>query len=73
MAMSHTVQRMATRHKKEKQMNAERKTIPIGLRVPREMADWLKREADENRRSVSSQVTYLLDQKMKEAHLKTPA
>lgn len=54
-------------------MNAERKTIPIGLRVPREMADWLKREADENRRSVSSQVTYLLDQKMKEAHLKTPA
>jgi hypothetical protein len=48
-------------------MQAEKNTVALAVRVPRETAEWLKREAEENHRSVSGQVAYLVEQKRKEA------
>lgn len=42
------------------------KPVPVGLRVPPQVATWLKREAAVNRRSVSAQAVFLLEQKMRE-------
>lgn len=40
----------------------EPKHVAIGLRVPNELAQWLKRQALANQRSVSNQAAWLLDQ-----------
>lgn len=54
---------------------AERKQVPIGLRLPIDLAHWLKSQAETNRRSVANQAAFLIDQarKEQEAHAKTTA
>ncbi len=39
-----------------------RTQIPIGLRVPPHLADWLRQQAAENQRSVANQTAWVLDQ-----------
>jgi hypothetical protein len=41
---------------------ATEKTVPIGVRVPAELADWLKKQAQTNKRSLSNQAVWALDQ-----------
>ena len=48
-------------------MANQEKPAAIGVRAPRDLLDWLKREAAANRRSMSAQVVYLLEQKRREA------
>lgn len=45
------------------------KLVPIGIRVPYGVAEWLRKQAEENRRSLASQVTWSVEQvkKMQEA------
>ena len=38
------------------------KTVPIGVRVPAELAAWLKTQAAANKRSVSNQAVWALSQ-----------
>lgn len=38
------------------------KTVPIGVRVPVELAAWLKTQAAVNKRSVSNQAVWALSQ-----------
>jgi hypothetical protein len=38
------------------------KTVPIGVRVPAELAAWLKTQAVANKRSVSNQAVWALSQ-----------
>lgn len=38
------------------------KPVPMGIRVPPEMATWLKEQAEQNRRSVSGQAVWALCQ-----------
>lgn len=38
------------------------KPVPMGIRVPPEMAVWLKEQAEQNRRSVSGQAVWALCQ-----------
>lgn len=54
-------------------MAAEDHKAPIGIRAPRDLADWIKRQAEENHRSVSAQVVHLLEQKRREANESMPA
>lgn len=37
-----------------------KKPVPIGLRVPPDLAEWLKAQAKENQRSVSNQAAWAL-------------
>lgn len=37
-------------------------TTQLGIRVPAELAAWLKQQATANKRSVSNQVAWVLDQ-----------
>lgn len=48
----------------------DRKQVPIGLRLSRDLADWLKRQAESNHRSVANQTAWLIEQarKQQEAH-----
>jgi predicted transcriptional regulator len=41
---------------------ATTKSVPIGVRVPAELATWLREQAEANRRSVSNQAVWALDQ-----------
>lgn len=41
---------------------AAEKTVPIGVRVPVELADWLKKQAQTNKRSLSNQAVWAMDQ-----------
>lgn len=43
-------------------MVTEAKPVPIGTRVPPDLAEWLKTQAERNQRSVSNQVVWLLQQ-----------
>lgn len=45
---------------------AERKQVSVTFRVPRDLVDWLKSEAEQNRRSVASQVAWLLESAKRE-------
>lgn len=38
------------------------KPVPMGIRVPPEMAEWLKEQAEKNRRSVSGQAVWAISQ-----------
>ena len=38
------------------------KTVPIGVRVPADLATWLKTQAAANKRSVSNQAVWAMDQ-----------
>lgn len=38
------------------------KAVPVGMRMPTELADWLKRQAEANRRSISGQAVWVLEQ-----------
>lgn len=66
MALGHKVRLMALGHRKVKQMANERKQIPIGLRVAPDLAEWLKKQAEENQRSVSNQAAWALQQYRKQ-------
>ena len=43
-------------------MIVEEKTVAVGMRVPSDLAAWLKKQASEDRRSVSSQAVWALNQ-----------
>lgn len=45
---------------------ARSKLVPIGIRVPYGVAEWLRKEAEENRRSVASQLTWCAEQVKKQ-------
>ena len=38
------------------------KAVPMGIRVPPEIAAWLKEQAEQNRRSVSGQAVWAISQ-----------
>jgi hypothetical protein len=46
--------------------------VAVGLRVSPELAEWLKRQAEENHRSVANQTAWLLEQsrRQQEDHAK---
>lgn len=50
-------------------MEDDKKPVPIGLRVNPDLANWLKKEAEESQRSVSAQASWALQQyrKLQEA------
>jgi hypothetical protein len=41
---------------------ANRNQVALGLRVPKDIAEWLKEQAHENRRSVSNQAAWVIEQ-----------
>lgn len=43
-------------------MTSGQKQIPIGLRLPPELASWIRSQAQQNQRSVSNQVAWVLQQ-----------
>lgn len=43
-----------------------RNQVPIGLRVPPELAAWLKQQAEANQRSVANQTAWVLQQYRKQ-------
>lgn len=43
--------------------------VAVGLRVSPEMAEWLKRQAEANHRSVANQTAWLLEQCRKQQSL----
>jgi len=43
-------------------MEAKEKSIPVGIRVPAELAKWLREQAEENRRSVAGQAAWAIQQ-----------
>lgn len=47
-------------------MDEDKKPVPIGLRVNPDLAAWLKKEAEESQRSVSSQASWALQQYRKQ-------
>lgn len=42
------------------------KLVPLGLRVPPDLAQWLREQAEVNRRSVAGQATWAMEQVMKQ-------
>jgi hypothetical protein len=55
---------------------ANRNQVAVGLRIPKEIAEWLKREAAESQRSVSNQAAWIIGQHRKQqeaTNAKTPS
>lgn len=54
-------------------MEAKAKNVQVGLRVPADLAKWLKDQAEENRRSVSSQAAWAIQQFRKQREARETA
>jgi hypothetical protein len=49
-----------------------RDTVPLTIRLPRRLYDWLREDARRLRRSISSQAVYLLERESLEAEKDEP-
>lgn len=48
-------------------MDESEKPVAVGMRAPADLAAWLKKQAEENNRSVSMQAVWALNQFRKQA------